>query len=160
MATETVPLSGSVGFGAILVGTGDLATGTIIHTATMVAGEYDELNLTVQNIGGAEVQLTLCIPLLDPEAALTFLVPMYVPADAPPMLQDFWMTQGAVLRAVATEPNAVVIKGFVTRQSPPAASTENAIKSTPPQASFKVTNIYVDPVTGRLITEYDDTPAP
>ena len=30
--------------------------------------------------------------------------------------------------------------------------------STPPTGSFKVTNLYVDPLTGKLTIEYDNTP--
>ena len=44
--TETVPLSGSTGFAAISVGTGNILSGTIIRTATVVPGEYDMVSLT------------------------------------------------------------------------------------------------------------------
>ena len=30
--------------------------------------------------------------------------------------------------------------------------------SQPPSGYFRVVNLYVDPVTGRLIVQYDDTP--
>lgn len=36
--------------------------------------------------------------------------------------------------------------------------TEPKIKSNPPKGMCKVINIYVDPVTGKTVVEYDDTP--
>ena len=36
---------------------------------------------------------------------------------------------------------------------------ETSVVSLPPQGKYKVTNIYVDPVSGRLTVNYDDTPA-
>lgn len=159
MATETVPLSGSTDFGAIAVGTGDIASGTIIHTATSVPGEYDEVNLTVQNVAGREVGLSLCIPLLDPDAIVFVTVPRYVDPEAAPPLQNFWMTDGSVLRASATEAGVVMVKGHVARQAAVGGST-NKITSIAPSGHFRVTNIYVDSATGKLVTEYDNTPAP
>ena len=32
------------------------------------------------------------------------------------------------------------------------------VTSNPPSGKYKVTNIYVDPVTGKLTVQYDDTP--
>ncbi len=34
-----------------------------------------------------------------------------------------------------------------------------AIKSLPPKGYFRVTNLYVDPSTGKMVVKYDDTPA-
>jgi len=35
---------------------------------------------------------------------------------------------------------------------------EKALKINPPSGYFMVTNLYVDPVTKKLIVEYDDVP--
>lgn len=37
---------------------------------------------------------------------------------------------------------------------------DGVIASQPPSGKYKVTNLYVDPVTGKLVVEYDDTPTP
>lgn len=34
------------------------------------------------------------------------------------------------------------------------------VESKAPVGKYKVTNIYVDPATGKLVVEYDDTPQP
>jgi len=34
-----------------------------------------------------------------------------------------------------------------------------AFTSSPPSGMCRVTNLYVDPATGKLVVEYDDTPA-
>ncbi|KAF0138177.1 MAG: hypothetical protein FD153_1484 [Rhodospirillaceae bacterium] len=38
-------------------------------------------------------------------------------------------------------------------------SSPGGIVSTPPTGKYKVTNIYVDPTTGKAVVKYDDTPA-
>ena len=35
---------------------------------------------------------------------------------------------------------------------------KNQVETNPPAGKYRVTNLYVDPVTGRLEVEYDDTP--
>lgn len=34
------------------------------------------------------------------------------------------------------------------------------IESSPPSGKYRVTNLFVDPATGRLTVQYDDTPQP
>jgi len=34
------------------------------------------------------------------------------------------------------------------------------LKSAPPSGKCKITNLYVDPVTGKVVIQYDDTPNP
>ena len=41
----------------------------------------------------------------------------------------------------------------------PSGESSVVIVSVPPNGKYKVTNIYVDPDTGRTVVEYDDTPA-
>ena len=36
----------------------------------------------------------------------------------------------------------------------------NTAVSNPPSGKCKVTNLFVDPVTGKLVVEYDNTPTP
>ena len=48
--------------------------------------------------------------------------------------------------------------GLGTSASLPAEVTY--IPSNPPTGKCKVLNIYVDPDTGKLVIEYEDTPAP
>lgn len=40
------------------------------------------------------------------------------------------------------------------------AADGEEIKSVPPSGHFKVTNLYVDSATGKLVVEYDNKPAP
>lgn len=155
---ETVPLSGSLNFAAIAVGAGDIESGTIIHTATNVPGEYDMVSLVAQNSLSRTVEITLCVPLLDPDIAVLSSVP---PANKTvKVLEDFWMTSGAVLRAVASKDNTVTVKGSVTRQGAAESATVVQVPSVAPSGHFRVTNLYVDSATGKLITEYDDIPQP
>jgi len=34
----------------------------------------------------------------------------------------------------------------------------SGVNTSPPTDKYRVTNLYVDPTTGRLVVEYDDTP--
>jgi len=34
------------------------------------------------------------------------------------------------------------------------------LQSSPPPGHYKVTNLYVDPATGKLVVQYDTTPTP
>ena len=36
----------------------------------------------------------------------------------------------------------------------------NKVSSIPPKGKYQVTNLYVDPDTGKLVIEYDNTPVP
>jgi hypothetical protein len=47
--------------------------------------------------------------------------------------------------------------GYTVRQLN-LVSSGGGILSTPPTGSFKVVNIYVNPETGKLTIEYDNTP--
>jgi len=38
------------------------------------------------------------------------------------------------------------------------AAVDNVVASAPPPGKCKVTNIYVDPDTGKLVIKYDDAP--
>jgi len=37
---------------------------------------------------------------------------------------------------------------------------QNALGTTPPVGSYKVTNMFVDPLSGKLFVEYENTPIP
>ncbi len=39
-------------------------------------------------------------------------------------------------------------------------STSGGLESIPPTGHFKVTNLYVDATTGKLVVDYDNTPTP
>jgi len=57
-----------------------------------------------------------------------------------------------------TETNSCGFKRQVSLlQSIQMAGTD-AIVSSPPSEKYKVTNLFVDPSTGKLTVEYDDTP--
>lgn len=40
------------------------------------------------------------------------------------------------------------------------SESEKEVKSEPPTGKYQVKNLYVDPATGKLVVEYEDTPAP
>ncbi len=46
-------------------------------------------------------------------------------------------------------------KGYID-----SGTVEDHVPSNPPSGHFKVTNLYVDAATGKLVVEWDDTPAP
>jgi len=145
--TETVPLSGSHDFAAIsVIGGSDIVAGTIIHTATSVPGEYDMVTLVAQNaLLGRSVELTLCVPLLDPDVAI--MVSIHGDQQPVGVLDDFWMTDGSVLRAIASKDDVVTVKGFVSRQGSAAATSINKIASIAPSGQLRVTNLYVVKLT-------------
>ena len=69
--------------------------------------------------------------------------------------------------ATTSEKVAGVLRGSVGHESIRAftdailaAAGLSELKSVPPSGKCKVTNIYVDPVTGKVIVDYDDTPVP
>jgi len=39
-------------------------------------------------------------------------------------------------------------------------NTVSGLEITPPQGKYKVVNLYVDPLTNKLVVQYDDTPTP
>jgi len=49
-------------------------------------------------------------------------------------------------------------QSFYTVKGISTIATGGGIASTPPVGSFKVVNIYVEPSTGKLTIEYDNTP--
>ena len=56
-----------------------------------------------------------------------------------------------------TRSEAETLKGqILAAQQSYNAITEGGISSIPPEGTFKVTNIYVDPSTGRLTVQYDN----
>ena len=49
--------------------------------------------------------------------------------------------------------------GLDERMEAMEAQHRAALISEPPPGKCRVTNLYVDPLTGRLVVEYDDVPA-
>ena len=159
MIIQTVPLSGLTNFADLLIGVGAIESGTIIHTATNIPGEHDWLSLYVMNDTEEQAILTLGIPLLSMNTLFTLPAPTHPDPGSPLVLKDYRMTNGMILRAVASQADTVTVNGFVYRQAA-AGSSANHVPSSPPAGAFSVTNLYVDPATGKLVTEYDDTPTP
>ncbi len=52
-----------------------------------------------------------------------------------------------------------IIAEFTTGPQGQIWEDTTGIKSTPPSGYYRVTNLYVDPSTGKMIVKYDDTPA-
>ena len=54
--------------------------------------------------------------------------------------------------------NKMVYRSGVSEDRVLEIVLESAVGFDPPDGTYKVTNIYVNPVTGKLTVEYDDTP--
>jgi len=48
---------------------------------------------------------------------------------------------------------------WVRMTQPEATSSGTGIPSNPPEGHYKITNMYINSQTGKLVVEYDDTPA-
>lgn len=64
--------------------------------------------------------------------------------------------QSAVIKLLMEKTQELVEVALGDRVGPQGPPGD--IASTPPSGKYKVVNLYVDPVTGKLFVEYDDTP--
>lgn len=81
-------------------------------------------------------------------------------------MQSYEIESGgtAILQAIVTHLHARVLElegqggaGPPGPQGPPGV--DGSALSNPPPGKYRVTNLWVDPVSGTLTVEYDDTPA-
>jgi hypothetical protein len=54
--------------------------------------------------------------------------------------------------------NTICYQSYYTVKGISITSSGGGIASVPPTGSYKVVNMFVDPLTGKLTIEYDDTP--